>query len=110
MEKTTNYEDKLRKRITELRAAKKVSEHRMSLDLGKSGSYIRTITNGVALPSVRELLRIIEYFDLSPVEFFSGMSENQSLRTEVIEKISALDDDDLTKVSLFLDWIKKQDC
>ena len=29
----------VRERITELRLAKGVSEHKMSLDLGKSGSY-----------------------------------------------------------------------
>ena len=38
------YEDFIRTRITELRIAKDVSEHRMSLDLGKSGSYIRGVT------------------------------------------------------------------
>ena len=109
MDISTDYEAKLRERITELRAAKKVSEHRMSLDLGKSASYIRTITNGVALPSVRELLHIIEYFDISPVEFFSGMSGDASLRSTVFERISALNDDDLAKVNLFLDWIKNPD-
>lgn len=31
------YEDFIRSRITELRIARDVSEHRMSLELGKSG-------------------------------------------------------------------------
>ena len=47
----TRYEDFLRSRITELRLQKNVSEHKMSLDLDKSGSYIRGITSGIALPS-----------------------------------------------------------
>ena len=38
------------------------SEHRMSLELGKSGSYIRSITNGISMPSLRELFNIMEYF------------------------------------------------
>lgn len=37
------YEDFIRTRITELRIAKDVSEHRMSLDLGKSGSYMQVL-------------------------------------------------------------------
>lgn len=37
-----NYEAVLREYITELRIKKNVSEHRMSLDLGKSGSYIKS--------------------------------------------------------------------
>ena len=45
----TKYDEFVRSRITELRIKKNVSEHKMSLDLDKSGSYIRNITNGTAL-------------------------------------------------------------
>lgn len=51
------YEDFIRSRITELRMARDVSEHRMSLELGKSGSYIRGVTSGAALPSLKELFQ-----------------------------------------------------
>ena len=46
---TKDYEDFIRARITELRLKKNVSEHRMSMDLDKSGSYIRGITNGLSI-------------------------------------------------------------
>ena len=46
MDDNRRYEAFVRDRITELREQKGVSEHRMSLELGKSGSYIRSITNG----------------------------------------------------------------
>ena len=39
------YETFLRERITELRIQKNLSEHALSLRLGKSGSYIRSITS-----------------------------------------------------------------
>lgn len=64
MDNTNHYEQYLRTRITELRLAKDVSEHRMSLDLGKSGSYIRGITSGASLPSVREFFNICGYLIL----------------------------------------------
>ena len=38
----TQYDEFIRIRITELRIAKNISEHKMSLDLDKSGSYMRT--------------------------------------------------------------------
>ena len=57
-------------RITELRLKKNVSEYRMSLDLGHSNSYIRSITSGKALPSMSEFLFICEYFGITPTEFF----------------------------------------
>lgn len=80
MEESQRYETFLRSRITELRVRKDVSEHRMSLDLGKSGSYIRSITNGMSLPS---------------------------LRAQLHEEITRLSEEDLEKVSTFIDWIKK---
>ena len=41
MLQVAEYENFVRKRITQLRHHLHVSEHKMSLDLGKSGSYIR---------------------------------------------------------------------
>ena len=66
----TQYDEFIRIRITELRIAKNISEHKMSLDLDKSGSYIRGITSGAALPSLRELFNIISYFDYDTGRIF----------------------------------------
>lgn len=107
MEDTVLYEKYVRDRIAELRVKREISEHRMSLDLGKSGSYIRGITNGSSLPSLRELFNIIEYFDLTPSEFFSGLENQDSLRTQLREKLLELDQEEMEKVATFLDWIKK---
>ena len=101
------YEKYLRERITELRLQKNVSEHRMSLDLGRSGSYIRGITNGTALPSLRELFNIINYFELTPAEFFVGLDDKNSLRAELHGKLLKLADNDLMKVSIFIDWLQE---
>lgn len=43
LDETVRYEKYLRERITELRSRKGISEHRLSLELGKSGSYIGSI-------------------------------------------------------------------
>lgn len=107
MDDIRHYETFVRNRITELREQKGISEHRMSLELGKSGSYIRGITNGLAMPSLRELFNIMEYFDLTPSLFFAPMDDQDSLRGTVNKKLLALSDEDMEKVSLFLDWIKK---
>lgn len=57
MDDNRRYEAFVRNRITELREQKGVSEHRMSLELGKSGSYIR---------------------EASPMEFLCPLSESCS--------------------------------
>lgn len=107
MEESQRYEAFVRSQITELRNRKNISEHRMSLELGKSGSYIRGITSGASLPSLRELFNIMEYFELTPSEFFAGLDDSDSLRTILRGKLMELDEEDLEKVSLFLNWISK---
>jgi len=101
------YEAQIRARITQLRLAKNVSEHRMSLDRDKSGSYIRGITSGVALPSLKELLRIIEYFEMTPAEFFAPMDETSTPYHTLCETLRTMDDASLEKVIQFVSWIKK---
>ena len=101
----TAYEDYLRNRITELRLEKNISEHKMSLDLGKSGSYIRSITSGAALPSVKELFNIIDYLEMEPSDFFRTFTERRTLFSNIMEKIRLLDEDTLDKVDTFITWI-----
>lgn len=105
MDEVQMYEKYLRDRITELRGQKGISEHRLSLELGKSGSYIRSITSGATLPSMKELFNIMAYFEVSPTEFFVGLEGRNSLRVSISEKLRELSDEDLKKVSLFIEWI-----
>ena len=97
----TQYVDFVRSRITQLRLQRNISEHKMSLDLDKSGSYIRSITNGTALPSLKELFHIITYFDMTPVEFF------EPPYGKLCERLRCLGEGDLQKVETFLDLIAK---
>ena len=101
------YTDFVRSRITELRLEKDVAEHKMSLELGKSGSYIRGITNGGSLPSLRELFNIIDYFDMTPAEFFAPLENTDSAYARLCEKLQSMDEAELEKVSTFIDWMSK---
>jgi len=103
-----NYEEFLRARITELRLKKNVSEHKMSLELGKSGSYIRGITSGAAMPSVKELFNIIEYLDVSVCEFFVPLEQTDTPYAMLCERLRGLGDDDISKVNTLIDWIESQ--
>lgn len=103
---TREYEGFVRTRITELRIQKNVSEHRMSLDLDKSGSYIRSITSGMSMPSVRELFNIIRYFEITPGEFFAPLEREDTACAKLCNRIRMLDEDEMKKVNIFLDIIK----
>ncbi len=108
MDEVLQYEKYLRERITELRGQKDVSEHRLSLELGKSGSYIRSITSGATMPSMKEFFKIMVYFDVTPSEFFDGLHGSNTLRTSLGEKLRELSDEDLEKTSLFIKWITEK--
>ena len=103
---TKNQEEFIRARITELRLQKGVSEHRMSLDLDKSGSYIRGITNGLSMPSVKELLKIMMYFNITPSDFFQPLQPKDTKLDQLFDRLHDLDDATLDKVNIFLDLME----
>lgn len=88
--------DYITKRITELRLKKGIAEHRMSLELGHSRSYIQSISSGRALPSLTEFLAICDYLNVSPKDFFDEKNPNPVLIEEIMEKLKNLSDSDLT--------------
>ena len=96
-----------RQRMTELRLKMDVSEHKMSLDLGKSGSYIRSISSGAALPSMREMFHICDYLGVTAAEFFAPMDAGDSPRVRLAETIRGLSDADVEKVATFVSWLEQ---
>ena len=79
----------------QLRLQKGVSEYKMSYDLGHSRGYINNISSGKTLPSMSEFFAICEYFQITPVEFFTSSVNNPALVNEVLYAIRRLSDDDL---------------
>ena len=80
---------------------------KMSLDLGKSGSYMRSISIGKALPSMHEFLRICEYLGVTPQEFFTGAGDETD-RINIFNRLQDLDDGDIQKLQTFLGWMEEK--
>ena len=85
----------IRKRITELRIKKGVSEYKMSLDLGHSRSYMQSIASGRSLPSMAEFLYICKYLGVTPSDFFNEEIAEPALVKKAYAGISKLSDKDL---------------
>lgn len=94
-------------RITELRLRKNVSEYRMSLDLGHSNSYIRSITSGKALPSMSEFLVICEYLGITPKEFFDEELKNPEQLEHLLSIASRLHEEDLAALINMAERLEK---
>ena len=82
-------------RMTKLRIQKGVSEYKMSLDMGHSGSYINSIASGKAMPSMGEFLYMCEYFGITPAEFFDEKIDAPIRIAGINQILRELDESDL---------------
>lgn len=96
-------EEFIRKRITELRLKKGVSEYKMSTDMGHSKSYIQSITSGRALPSLSEFLYICEYLGVTPKDFFDNEQQEPLLVAQIMAGIKNLNEKDLLTLLNLID-------
>ena len=96
----------IRDRISSLRQEKQISERKMSLDLGHSTSYIRSITSGRALPSMSEFLYICEYLGVTLMEFFNEKRKTTLTQQEAIEHIYSMSDEDIRLLIGFIERMK----
>jgi len=99
--------DFIRKRITELRIKKGVSEYQMSLDLGHSRSYIQNISAGRSKPSIDEFLYICEYLNVSPRDFFDEGNSQPILIQKALDGMQTLSDKDLLTLLSLIDRLKE---
>lgn len=103
------FETYIRERITELRLLKGVSEYQMSLDLGHSKNYIRSITSGRTLPSLAELPYICEYLGVTVKEFFDDTINYPVLMQDIIRRASIMEEADLEAIIHIMERIKPTD-
>ncbi len=100
-------ENFIRERITELRMKRGVSEYKMSYELGQNKSYIQSISSGRALPSMTQFIKICDYFDMTPLEFFDIDNKNPSLIRSIVDKIKLFSNEDLMLIYNLVNRISK---
>lgn len=83
------------RRITELRMARNISEYRLSLALGQGKGYIQGITSGKYQPSMKQLMNIADFFNLTLSEFFDeGQHDSPQIR-EIVQNLRTLPEEDV---------------
>ena len=86
---------------------KGVSEYKMSLDLGHSGSYIKSISSGRSLPPLTEFLYICEYLKISPKDFFDEDVDNPILIQKALDGMKNMKDKDLLTLLGLIDRLNE---
>ena len=84
---------------------KGVSEYQMSLDLGMSKGYIQSISSGKALPSLKQLYNIFDYFGISPMDFFDDNPDKSRAGNAIWEKLDKLNYSDLKIIDIMIDHL-----
>lgn len=102
-------EEFIRNRITELRLKKGVSEYQMSLALGQNRSYIQGISSGRSLPSMAQFLKICDYFEITPLQFFDTEAVNPQLIRKAMDGMRKLKDEDLIMLIGFINRLQSED-
>lgn len=98
----------VRDRITQLRLQKGVSEYAMSYDLGHSRGYIYNFSSGKALPPLKELFAICDYFGITVSQFFDENVAAPKLADEILPDIQSLDEQDLLLVKEIIERLKRK--
>ncbi|MBE6587117.1 MAG: helix-turn-helix transcriptional regulator [Ruminococcaceae bacterium] len=97
----------VRERITGLRLRKGVSEYQMSYDLGHSRGYVYNISSGKALPPLKELFAICDYFEITPSQFFDEGAQNPELIQKAVDGMNLLNEKDLRLVLSLIERLNK---
>ena len=84
--------DFVRRRITQLRISKGVSEREMSLALGKGQSFINQIAAGKNAPLFENFFEICEYLGVTPQEFFDEGNACPVRLRELMDEAKRLDE------------------
>lgn len=101
--------DFIRERITQLRIARNVSEYQMSAELGKSSGYVQAITSGRSLPSIEQLFNMIDYFEMTPAEFFDPWNQDPENVRKAIHILRGLKAESVTSLLPLLQRLAEQD-
>ena len=90
----------VRRKITELRIKRDISEYQLSYDVGHSKNYVHNIVTGYSQPSVKELLYLIDALGVTPRDFFDEevQFQNPFLAKQIIDGIKNINDEDLKAV------------
>lgn len=89
-------------RLAQLRSQKGISARDMSLSIGQNPSYINTIENGKAFPTMMNFFYICEYLDVTPQEFFDMSNPNPEKLHNLIEQLKKLNSEQLNAIAVIV--------
>jgi len=95
-------------RLAQIRTRRNISARQMSIDLGQSENYITNIENNTSNPSMKMIVNICKYFDISIDEFFEYRTVNSPKLYEAINGLKELDESDFEHIAAIIKRLRKE--
>ena len=89
-------------RLAALRTSSGVSARDMSLSIGQSPGYIRSIENGLCFPSMTGFFYICDYLHITPQEFFAEDVEEPVWLQDVMNAAKRLNREQLQHLTAIM--------
>ena len=89
-------------RLAQIRTRRNISARQMSIDLGQSENYI------TSNPSMKMIVNICKYFDISIDEFFEYRTVNSPKLYEAINGLKELDESDFEHIAAIIKRLRKE--
>ena len=93
-------------RLAQLRHKKGVTARDMSLAIGQNKGYINSIESGRNYPLMNTFFYICDYLGVTPAEFFDTENNNPERISALVEKLKALNGEQLALIENMVDHIK----
>ncbi|MCI8619060.1 MAG: helix-turn-helix transcriptional regulator [Oscillospiraceae bacterium] len=101
-------EDQILDRITQLRLQKNVTEKKISRDIGKTSTYLSSMNKNKSMPSLRTLISICEYLNVSLSDFFDFTNNPYPVKiNEIRNELLKFSENELDALLHFLQEINK---
>ena len=98
----------IQNKITELRIKRGLSAYELSYQLGHSKNYIHNIVSGYSQTTVNELLYIIDFFGMTPRDFFDEEYEyaDPVLGKNIIDAMRGMSKENLVSLAHLVNLVR----
>ena len=98
----------IQNKITELRIKRGLSAYELSYQLGHSKNYIHNIVSGYSQTTVNELLYIIDFFGMTPRDFFDEEYEyaDPVLAKNIIDAMRGMSKENLVSLAHLVNLVR----
>lgn len=95
-------------KITELRIKRGLSAYELSYHLGHSKNYIHNIVSGYSQTTVNELLYIIDFFGITPKDFFDEeyVYADPVLAKKILDAMKGMSEKDLSALAHLVNLVR----